>query len=107
MSHPWHDILVDEPIEEGFNAFIEIPKGSKVKYELDKDTGLLRVDRILFSAVHYPANYGFIPRTYCDDGDPLDVLVLCQEHHARASDRPHADARREGPRRQGHRGAPR
>lgn len=79
MSHPWHDIPCDEPIEEGFNAFIEIPKGSKVKYELDKDTGLLRVDRILFSAVHYPANYGFIPRTYCDDGDPLDVLVLCQE----------------------------
>ncbi len=79
MTHPWHDIPIPEPIEEGFPAFIEIPKGSKVKYELDKDTGLLRVDRILFSAVHYPANYGFIPRTYCDDGDPLDVLVLCQE----------------------------
>ena len=79
MTHPWHDIPCPEPIEEGFPAFIEIPKGSKVKYELDKDTGLLKVDRILFSAVHYPANYGFIPRTYCDDGDPLDVLVLCQE----------------------------
>lgn len=79
MTHPWHDISVEEPIEEGLNAFIEIPKGSKVKYELDKDTGLLKVDRILFSAVHYPANYGFIPRTYCDDGDPLDILVLCQE----------------------------
>lgn len=79
MSHPWHDIPCEEPIEEGFPAFIEIPKGSKVKYELDKETGLLRVDRVLFSAVHYPANYGFIPRTYCDDGDPLDVLVLCQE----------------------------
>lgn len=79
MAHPWHDIAVDEPVEEGFTAFIEIPKGSKVKYELDKDSGLLKVDRILFSAVHYPANYGFIPRTYCDDGDPLDVLVLCQE----------------------------
>lgn len=79
MTHPWHDIPIPEPIEEGFPAFIEIPKGSKVKYELDKDTGLLRVDRILFSAVHYPANYGFIPRTYCGDGDPLDVLVLCQE----------------------------
>jgi len=79
MTHPWHDIAVDEPIEEGFPAFIEIPKGSKVKYELDKPTGLLKVDRILFSAVHYPANYGFIPRSYCDDGDPLDVLVLCQE----------------------------
>lgn len=79
MTHPWHDIPLDEPIDEAFPAFIEIPKGSKVKYELDKATGLLRVDRVLFSAVHYPANYGFIPRTYCDDGDPLDVLVLCQE----------------------------
>lgn len=79
MTHPWHDIPCEEPIDESFLAFIEIPKGSKVKYELDKETGLLKVDRILFSAVHYPANYGFIPRTYCDDGDPLDVLVLCQE----------------------------
>jgi inorganic pyrophosphatase len=79
MAHPWHDIVVGEPVEEGFSAFIEIPKGSKVKYELDKETGLLRVDRVLFSAVHYPANYGFIPQTYCGDGDPLDVLVLCQE----------------------------
>jgi inorganic pyrophosphatase len=79
MSHPWHDIAIDEPIEEGFTAFIEIPRGSRVKYELDKATGLLKVDRILFSAVHYPANYGFIPRTFCDDQDPLDVLVLSQE----------------------------
>ena len=79
MTHPWHDIPVDEPVEDGFPAFIEIAKGSKVKYELDKKSGLLKVDRILFSAVHYPANYGFIPRTYCDDNDPLDVLVLCQE----------------------------
>src|SRR5580698_8990387 len=79
MTHPWHDIAVEEPVEEGFAAFIEIPKGSKVKYELDKETGLLKVDRVLFSAVHYPANYGFIPRTYCDDQDPLDVLVLGQE----------------------------
>jgi len=79
MAHPWHDIAVQEPIDETFPAFIEIPQGSKVKYELDKDTGLLRVDRVLFSAVHYPANYGFIPRTYCEDGDALDVLVLCQE----------------------------
>lgn len=79
MTHPWHDIACEEPIDESFPAFIEIPKGSKVKYELDKKTGLLKVDRILFSAVHYPANYGFIPQTYCDDGDPLDVLVLCQE----------------------------
>ena len=63
MTHPWHDITVAEPVDEGFTAFIEIPMGSKVKYELDKDTGLLKVDRILFSAVHYPANYGFIPQT--------------------------------------------
>jgi inorganic pyrophosphatase len=79
MALPWHDIPVEEPVEEGFPAFIEIPKNSKLKYELDKETGLLKVDRVLFSAVHYPANYGFIPRTYCDDGDPLDVLVLGQE----------------------------
>jgi inorganic pyrophosphatase len=74
--HPWHDIEVHEPVDDSFPAFIEIPKGSKVKYELDKATGLLMVDRVLHSAVHYPANYGFIPQTYCDDGDPLDVLVL-------------------------------
>jgi inorganic pyrophosphatase len=79
MAHPWHDIDIREPVEEGFPAFIEIPKGSKLKYEIDKETGLLKVDRVLFSAVHYPANYGFIPRTYCDDGDPLDVLVIGQE----------------------------
>jgi inorganic pyrophosphatase len=80
MSHPWHDIFIDEAnIERSFTTLIEIPKGSKVKYELDKETGLLKVDRVLFSAVHYPANYGFIPRSYCDDGDPLDVLVLGQE----------------------------
>ena len=58
---------------------VEVPKGSKTKYELDKKSGLIRVDRILFSSVHYPANYGFIPQTYCDDHDPLDVLVLGQE----------------------------
>ncbi len=79
MTHAWHDIPIEEPVEESFPAIIEIPKGSKVKYELDKASGLLKVDRVLFSAVHYPANYGFLPRTFCDDGDPLDVLVLCQE----------------------------
>jgi inorganic pyrophosphatase len=62
-----------------FAAVIEIPKGSKCKYELDKHTGLLKLDRILYTSTHYPANYGFIPRTYADDGDPLDVLVLCSE----------------------------
>ena len=79
MAHPWHDIAVEEPLEDGFPAFIEIPKDCKLKYELDKATGLLKVDRVLFSAVHYPANYGFVPRTYADDDDPLDILVLGQE----------------------------
>lgn len=78
--HPWHDIYVDDQLAHNwFPAVIEVPKGSKNKYELDKETGFLRLDRVLYSAVHYPANYGFIPRTYCDDGDPLDVLVLGQE----------------------------
>ena len=78
--HPWHDCYVDHySVEKSFPVIIEVPKGSKNKYELDKETGLLKLDRVLFSAVHYPANYGFIPRTYCDDGDPLDVLVLGQE----------------------------
>ena len=79
MSHPWHDIEIGNDAPEVVQAVIEIPKGSKVKYELDKDTGLLRVDRILYSSVIYPANYGFIPRTLGDDHDPLDVLVLMQE----------------------------
>ncbi len=74
--HPWHDVALPDDPAAWFPAYIEIPKGSRVKYELDKPTGLLRVDRVLYSAVHYPANYGFIPQTYCDDGDPLDVLVL-------------------------------
>ena len=77
--HAWHDVELGDAIEKGFRAVIEIPKGSKVKYELDKATGLLSVDRILYSAVHYPANYGFLPQTYCLDGDPLDILVLGQE----------------------------
>lgn len=77
--HPWHDIPLPEDPVAAFPAWIEIPKGSSVKYELDKATGLLVVSRILYSAVYYPANYGFIPRTFCEDGDPLDVLVLGQE----------------------------
>jgi inorganic pyrophosphatase len=78
--HPWHDSYVDDAlVENAFPVIIEVPKGSKNKYELDKETGLLRLDRVLYSAVHYPADYGFIPRTYCDDGDPLDALVLSQE----------------------------
>ena len=78
--HPWHDSYVDNSMAgAAFPVVIEIPKGSKNKYELDKETGLLRLDRVLYSAVHYPADYGFIPRTFCDDGDPLDALVLGQE----------------------------
>lgn len=77
--HPWHDVSWGTDVREFFNGIVEIPEGSKVKYELDKTTGLLRADRVLYSAVHYPANYGFIPQAYCDDGDPLDVLALCQE----------------------------
>ena len=78
--HAWHDIYVDDHlIEKAFPVVIEVPMGSKNKYELDKETGLLKLDRVLYSAVHYPANYGFIPRTFCEDGDPLDALVLSQE----------------------------
>lgn len=80
MTHPWHDIPVDPSrIGEALPVVIEIPAGSKNKYELDKESGLLRLDRVLYSSVHYPANYGFVPRSYCDDLDPLDVLVLGQE----------------------------
>jgi len=77
--HPWHDVTPGERLPAEFMSVIEIPMGSSVKYELDKETGMLRVDRILYSAVYYPANYGFIPQTYAEDDDPLDVLVLCQE----------------------------
>ena len=80
MVHVWHDLPTrPQPDARDINTVIEIPKGSKVKYELDKPTGLLRVDRILHSSVIYPANYGFIPRTFAEDDDPLDVLVLCSE----------------------------
>lgn len=75
----WHDIEDNRIKKDDFMAVIEIPKGAKQKYELDKETGFLMLDRILHTATHYPANYGFIPRTYADDGDPLDVLVLCSE----------------------------
>jgi len=77
--HPWHDVELGSDIPRTVPALIEVPKGSKIKYELDKRSGLLRVDRVLFSSVHYPANYGFIPQSYCDDHDPLDILVLGQE----------------------------
>ncbi|CAA9449636.1 MAG: Inorganic pyrophosphatase [uncultured Rubrobacteraceae bacterium] len=79
MAHPWHDISIGEDAPNEFSVVIEVPKGSKVKYELDKDSGLLKVDRILYSSVVYPENYGFIPQTLADDDDPLDVIVLMQE----------------------------
>jgi inorganic pyrophosphatase len=80
VTHPWHG-LPSRPASDAstIHAVVEIPRGSKVKYELDKPTGLLRLDRVLHSSVIYPANYGFIPRTYAPDEDPLDVLVLCSE----------------------------
>jgi inorganic pyrophosphatase len=77
--HPVHDIEVPADVANFVPAVVEIPRGSHLKYEIDKPTGLLRLDRVLYSAVHYPANYGFIPRTHADDGDPLDILVLMQE----------------------------
>jgi inorganic pyrophosphatase len=79
MPHPWHDVSPGDRVPQEFTSIIEIPKGSSVKYELDKETGMLKVDRVLYSAVYYPASYGFIPRTLAEDDDPLDVLVLCQE----------------------------
>ena len=79
MSNIWHDISPKRISPEDFICVIEISKGSKKKYELDKETGLIMLDRILYTSTHYPANYGFIPRTYGDDGDPLDVLLICAE----------------------------
>jgi Inorganic pyrophosphatase len=75
----WHDIDKERINEDRFVAVIEINKGGKNKYELDKETGMLKLDRVLYTSTHYPANYGFIPRTYAEDNDPLDVLVICQE----------------------------
>jgi inorganic pyrophosphatase len=79
MIHPWHDVTPGDGLPQEFQALIEIPFGSSVKYELDKTSGLIKLDRVLYSAVYYPANYGFIPQTLAEDDDPLDVLVLCQE----------------------------
>ena len=79
MGNIWHDMNPKRITPMDFVAVIEIPKGSKKKYELDKETGYLKLDRILYTSTHYPANYGFIPRTYGDDNDPLDVLLLCSE----------------------------
>jgi inorganic pyrophosphatase len=79
MTHAWHDIAPGTKVPLEFYSVIEIPFGSSVKYELDKQSGMIKLDRILYSAVYYPANYGFIPQTLAEDGDPLDVLVFCQE----------------------------
>src|SRR5213595_2378686 len=79
MIHPWHDVSPGSKLPQEFNTIVEIPSGSSVKYELDKASGLIKLDRVLYSAVFYPANYGFIPQTLAEDDDPLDVLVLCQE----------------------------
>src|ERR1700751_2037392 len=79
MVHPWHDVSPGDKLPREFNAIIEIPSGSSVKYELDKSSGLIKLDRVLYSAVYYPANYGFIPQTLAEDDDPLDVLVLSQQ----------------------------
>ncbi|MGB0391561.1 MAG: inorganic diphosphatase [Salibacteraceae bacterium] len=78
MMNPWHDISAGKNAPEVVTGVIEIPKNSRAKYELEKDSGMLILDRVLYSAVYYPSNYGFIPKTYCDDGDPLDILVLSQ-----------------------------
>ncbi|MBT5855169.1 inorganic diphosphatase [bacterium] len=77
-SHPWHDVEIGEGAPDNVRSIIEIPKNSRAKYELDKDSGMLVLDRVLYSSVNYPANYGFIPKTYCDDDDPLDILVISQ-----------------------------
>lgn len=79
VNHPWHGAHYGEKAPSLVNALIEIPQGSRSKYEVDKTTGLLRLDRVIYSSFHYPVNYGFIPQTLGDDGDPLDILVLCSQ----------------------------
>jgi inorganic pyrophosphatase len=76
VLHPWHGVTPGESAPRVVNAVIEIPKGSRAKYEIDKDSGLLKLDRVIYSSFHYPINYGFIPQSYGDDKDPLDILVL-------------------------------
>ena len=78
MFNPWHDVHIGKDAPNTVTGIIEIPKNSRAKYELDKESGLLMLDRVLYSSINYPSNYGFIPQTYCDDGDPLDILVLSQ-----------------------------
>ena len=76
--NPWHHVSPGDSLPEFVNGIIEIPRGTRAKYELDKESGLIRLDRVLYSSVYYPANYGFIPQTYCEDKDPLDILILSQ-----------------------------
>ncbi|MBL4706904.1 MAG: inorganic diphosphatase [Flavobacteriales bacterium] len=78
MNNPWHDVNIGDNAPEIVTGIIEIPRNSRAKYELDKESGLLKLDRVLYSSINYPSNYGFIPQTYCDDDDPLDILVLSQ-----------------------------
>lgn len=77
-NNPWHKVSIGDNAPEEVNGIIEIPKNTRAKYELDKESGLLKMDRVIYSSMYYPANYGFIPQTYCDDNDPLDILVLSQ-----------------------------
>jgi len=77
-ANPWHSVPIGDKAPDLVNGIIEIPQNTRAKYELDKDTGLLKMDRVIYSSMYYPANYGFIPQTYCDDKDPLDILVLSQ-----------------------------
>ena len=79
VHHPWHGAHYGDKAPASVNALIEIPQGSRSKYEVDKETGLLRLDRVIYSSFHYPVNYGFIPQTLGEDGDPLDILVLCSQ----------------------------
>ena len=78
IMHPWHDVSIGEEAPEYVNGIVEIPKNTRAKYELDKESGMLIMDRVLYSSINYPANYGFIPKTYCEDNDPLDILVISQ-----------------------------
>lgn len=77
-TNPWHKVNIGDNTPDIVNGIIEIPKNTRAKYELDKESGLLLMDRVIFSSMHYPANYGFIPQTYCDDKDPLDIMILSQ-----------------------------
>jgi len=78
LNNPWHSVSIGENVPKVVQGIIEIPKNTRAKYELDKESGLLKMDRVIYSSMYYPANYGFIPQTYCDDNDPLDILILSQ-----------------------------